>query len=82
MPNLQSRGFEATKMVSVTTAFGEKHTCQLCGYQTLKKTLLNVHEQAVHYGKEVQCSECEYQATKKSSLVRHQKSVHIQMSRV
>jgi KRAB domain-containing zinc finger protein len=64
-------------MSSVTLANGEKHTCQLCGYQTLKKTHMKLHEQADHDGKKFQCPECEYQATQKNIVVRHQKSVHM-----
>ena len=64
-------------MSSVISAIGEKHTCQLCGYQTLNKTHLKLHEQAVHDGKRFECQECEYQATEKSNLVSHHKSVHM-----
>ena len=49
-----------------------KHTCQLCGYQTARKNNLKLHEQAVHEGKKYQCNQCEYQATKKSRLITHQ----------
>ena len=61
-------------MSSVSSAIGEKHTCQLCGYQTFKKTHLKQHAQAVHDGKQFNCPECEYKATRKSNLVSHHKS--------
>ena len=64
-------------MSSLSTATGAKHTCQLCGYQTLQKTHLKLHSQAAHQGRRFQCSECEYQATKKSSIDSHNTSVHI-----
>ena len=75
MHHIQSWVLKLQKMPSVRLAIGEKHTCQLCGYQTLKKTLLELHVQAVHDGKKFQCTECEYQATEKSKLISHQKSV-------
>ena len=69
-------------MTSSSSAIGAKHTCQLCGYQTLQKTHLNLHEKAVHDGKKFQCPECEFQAMWKSSLVRHHKLVHMGGQRV
>ena len=74
---MQFVGCKSTKMSSVTSDFGEKHTCKFCGYQTLKKTHLKLHEQVVHGGQKFQCPECEYQAAKKSILISHQKSVHM-----
>ena len=66
------------QMSSVTSAStSEKHTCHICGYQSLKKTHLKLHEQAVHDGKKFQCPECEYQATKKGNLGRHHQVVHM-----
>ena len=64
-------------MPSVTFASSAKHTCQLCGYQSFKKTHLKLHAQEVHDGKKFQCPECEYWSTKKGKLVSHQKSVHM-----
>ena len=64
-------------MSSVTSNIGEKQRCQLCGYQTLKKAILKLHEQTVHDGKQIQHQESEYQATQESQLVSYQKSVHI-----
>ena len=65
------------KMSSVTSAIGEKLICQICGFQTLEKTHLKLHEQAVHDGKKFKCPECEYQATENSILVEHKQSVHM-----
>ena len=53
-----------------------KHTCELCGYQTSRKNNLKLHEQAIHEGKKYQCYQCDYQTTKKSILVTHQQSLH------
>ena len=64
-------------MSSEFSANGSKNICQLCGYQTIHKTHLNLHEQEVHDRKRFQCQECAYQATKKNHLVTQQKSVHI-----
>ena len=77
MATVSLKVLKLRKMSSVTSAIGEKLSCQLCGYQTLKKTHLKLHEQAVHDGKKFQCPECEYQATKKSNLVRHQQFIHM-----
>ena len=38
-----------------------KHTCQLCGYQTAQKKSFKLHEQAVHERKKYQCNQCEFQ---------------------
>ena len=64
-------------MSSLTSAIGGKHTYQLCGYQTLKKTQLKQHEQAVHDARKLQCPVCEYQATHKGHLEFTHKSVHM-----
>ena len=64
-------------MSFVTSAPVGKHTCQICGNQTFKKTHLKLHEKAVHNGKKIQCPECEYEATAKSYLVFHPKSLHM-----
>ena len=63
-------------MSSVNSAISEKHICQLCGYQTLKKTQLRLHAQALHDGTKFQCQECEYQATQKGHLQTNHKTVH------
>ena len=68
-------------MSSLSSASGVKHTCQLCGYQTLQKTHLKLHSQATHGGRRFQCAACEYQATKKSNMDSHRKS-EISMPRV
>ena len=66
-PNLS----KLTTMSSAPTANGGKHTCQLCGYQTLKKTHLKLHAWKVHNEKPFHCPECDYQATKKCNVVIH-----------
>jgi hypothetical protein len=53
--NSQSSVFKTAKMSSVTSAFGGKHTCQLCGYEKLQKANLKLHEQNVHDGRKFQC---------------------------
>ena len=63
-------------MSSLSSATGAKHICQLCGYQTLQKTHLNLHSRAAHEERRFQCSECDYQASKKSNIESHKKSVH------
>ena len=65
------------KMSSVSSVKSDKHTCQLCGFQTSQKTQLKVHTQIVHDGRQFQCTECEYQAIQRSSLVIHHKAVHM-----
>jgi hypothetical protein len=39
-PTVNLEVLKQGKMSSVSSAIGGKHTCQLCGYQTLKKTQL------------------------------------------
>jgi hypothetical protein len=48
---------KVVKLHKMSSAIDEKQTCQLCGYQTLKKTHLKLHEQEVHDGKKflLQC---------------------------
>ena len=64
-------------MSSVYSVQDSKHACQLCGFETSKKTNLKQHQEKVHGGKQFQCQEFEYQATQKANLVRHHKSVHM-----
>ena len=61
-------------MSYLTSGEEVNHTCQLCGYQTLRKTHLKLHSQAVHEGWRFQCSGCEYQATIIKSFYMNQKS--------
>jgi hypothetical protein len=56
-----------------------KHTCQLCGYQTSQKKKLKLHEKAIHEGKRFQCNQCDYQTSKKSSFVTHNQAVHMEI---
>ena len=64
-------------MSSVSSDQDSKHTCQLCGLETLQKTNLKQLQEAVHEGKQFQCPEFEHQASYKSNLVKHQNSVHM-----
>ena len=64
-------------MSSASSAAIGEHIFQLCVYQALHKTHLNLHEQAVHDRKRFQCPECEHTTIQKSSLIIHQKSVHM-----
>ena len=64
-------------MSSITSAIGGKHTCELCGYQTLKKTHLRLHKQAVHDGGELQCPGCDHQFCSKGALANHHKSINL-----
>ena len=68
MSHTISQEFKATKMSSVTSAIGAKHTCQ---------SILVPHHKSVHMGEKFQCPECEYQATLKGNLIRHQQTVHL-----
>jgi ribosomal protein L37AE/L43A len=68
----QSNIFKVIKMSSIISSTGGKHTCQVCGYQALKKTQLKLHDLTVHDGGKFQCPECEYKATWEKSLVSHQ----------
>ena len=54
-------------MSSVISANSGKYTCQICGYQTLEKTHIEMHKQAVHDGEKFQCPECDTQATQKGN---------------
>ena len=56
---------ELPRMSSVSSDQGCKLICKTCGYQTLQKADLKLHDQAVHDGKQFHCLECEYQTNKK-----------------
>jgi hypothetical protein len=47
-PLLSQKVLKLNKMSSVTSVLCGKYKCELCGYQTLKKTHLKLHEQEAH----------------------------------
>jgi predicted RNA-binding Zn-ribbon protein involved in translation (DUF1610 family) len=64
-------------MSSVSSAQHDKHTCEICGFQTSQKTQLNLHKKVVHDERQFQCPECVYKLSSRSKLDNHHKSVHM-----
>ena len=76
-PQVVSFCLKVQTMSLVISVNGGKYTCQICGYQSLQKTHLEMHKQEVHDGKNFQCPECDYEVTQNGNLVNHHEPIHM-----
>lgn len=54
----------------------KKYDCDQCDFQTLIKSSLRMHIEAIHRGVRYKCDQCDFQAAQKGRLKQHRQSKH------